>query len=63
VVHTFTPSTWEAEAGESLRVQGQPGLQSEFQNNQVYTEKHCLEKNQNHKPPEFSDMLIAENNF
>jgi hypothetical protein len=25
-------------------VQGQPGLQSEFQNSQGYTEKPCLEK-------------------
>jgi hypothetical protein len=25
-------------------VQGQPGLQSEFQDNQGYTEKPCLEK-------------------
>jgi hypothetical protein len=30
----FNPSTWEAEAGESLK--GQPGLQSEFQDNQGY---------------------------
>ena len=27
VAYAFNPSTWEAEAGESLRVQGQPGLQ------------------------------------
>ena len=27
-------------------VQGQPGLQSEFQGSQGYTEKPCLEKNQ-----------------
>jgi hypothetical protein len=30
VVHTFNLSTLEAEAGEPLWVQGQPGLQSEF---------------------------------
>jgi hypothetical protein len=41
VVHTFNPSTWEAEAGE---FRGQPGLQSEFQDNQGYTEKPCLKK-------------------
>jgi hypothetical protein len=35
VVHTFDPSTWEAKAG-------QPGLQSEFQDSQGYTEKPCL---------------------
>jgi hypothetical protein len=27
-------------------VWGQPGLQSEFQDSQGYTEKHCLEKPQ-----------------
>ena len=37
VVHAFNPSTQEAEAG-------QPGLQSEFQDSQSYTEKPCLEK-------------------
>ena len=30
-------STWEAEAGRSLWVQGQPGLHSEFQDSQGYT--------------------------
>jgi hypothetical protein len=40
VVHAFNPSTWEAEA----EVWGQPGLQSEFQDSQGYTEKPCLEK-------------------
>ena len=30
VAHTFNPSSQEAEAGGSLLVQGQPGLQSEF---------------------------------
>jgi hypothetical protein len=37
VAHAFNPSTWEAEAGG-------PGLQSEFQDSQGYTEKPCLEK-------------------
>jgi hypothetical protein len=31
VAQDFNPSTWEAEAGESLWVQGQLGLQSELQ--------------------------------
>jgi hypothetical protein len=44
VVITFNPSTWEEEAGGSLEVQGQPGLQREFQDSQGYTEKPCLEK-------------------
>jgi hypothetical protein len=30
-------------------VLGQPGLQSEFQDSQGYTEKPCLEKNQKKK--------------
>jgi hypothetical protein len=37
MAHTFNPSTWEA-------VRGQPGLQSEFQDSQGYTEKPCLRK-------------------
>jgi hypothetical protein len=39
VAHAFSSSAQEAEAGGSLRVQGQPGLQSEFQDSQGYTEK------------------------
>lgn len=26
VAHSYNPSSWEVEAGESLQVQGQPGL-------------------------------------
>lgn len=29
--HTFNPSTYGAEAGESLNVQNKPSLQNEFQ--------------------------------
>jgi hypothetical protein len=39
--HVFNPSTWEAEAG-GFPSFGQPGLQSEFQGSQSYTEKPCL---------------------
>ena len=43
--HVFNLSTLEAVAGGSLRVQGQPGLQSGCQDSQnCYTEKPCLEK-------------------
>lgn len=43
VMHAFDPSTWKADkAGRSLS-SGQPGLQSEFQDSQVYTEKPCLQ--------------------
>jgi hypothetical protein len=41
VAHAFNPTTWKAEAGG---VRGQPGLQSEFQDSQGYTEKPYLEK-------------------
>lgn len=42
VVHTFHPSTWEAEAGRSPWVRGQPGPQIKFQDSQGYTAKSCL---------------------
>ena len=41
VVHALNPSTWEAKTG---RVQGQPGLQSEFQDSQGYIEKPYLKE-------------------
>ena len=45
VAHAFNPSTREAEAGGSLWVPGQPGLQSEFPDrSQSYTEKPCPKK-------------------
>jgi hypothetical protein len=44
-VNAFNPSTQEAEAGRSLRVQGQPGLQIKFQDSQVYTEIPYLKTN------------------
>jgi hypothetical protein len=40
VAHAFNPNTWEAD----FWVRGQPGLQSEFQDNRGYTEKPCLKK-------------------
>jgi hypothetical protein len=42
VAHAFNPNTWEAEASRFLS--SRPGLQSEFQDSQGYTEKPCLEK-------------------
>lgn len=41
--HSFNPSTWETEEGESLS-SGQPALKSEFQDNQGYQKKAYLEK-------------------
>ena len=43
VAHPFDPSTREAETGRFMS-QGQPDLQSRFQNSQGYTEKPCLKK-------------------
>jgi hypothetical protein len=48
VAHTFSPSTWEAKAGRFLS-SSQPGLQSEFQDSQGYTEKPSLEKTKQNK--------------
>ena len=45
VANVFNPHTQEAEEGD-FWVWGQPGLQSEFQDNQGYKEKPCLEKQQ-----------------
>lgn len=46
VVCTFNPSTLETEDGESLWVQGQLVLQSDFQNRiQSYAEKPSLKTN------------------
>lgn len=43
VAHSFHLLAWDAEAGESLCDQGQPGVQSEIQDEQdCYTEKLCL---------------------
>jgi hypothetical protein len=47
VAHAFKPSTREAEADGSLS--SRPGLQSEFQDSQSYTEKPCLEKTKKQK--------------
>jgi hypothetical protein len=40
-----------------FRVQGQPGLQSEFQDSQGYTEKPCLEKQKQKQKKEFQACL------
>ena len=52
VVHAFNPSTWGQRQAD-FWVWGQPGLRSEFQDSQGYSEKPCLEKpkpNQTKKP-------------
>ena len=47
VVHTFNPSTCEAEAGGFLSSKPAWSTQIEFQDSQVYTEKPCLKKQKN----------------
>ena len=42
MVHTFNPSTWEAEA--QISVQGQTGLQSEFQDSQGFKKESRFKK-------------------
>jgi hypothetical protein len=42
VVHTFNPSTQEAEAGRFLN--SRPAWSTEFQDSQCYTERPCLKK-------------------
>ena len=42
------PVLWEAEAGGFLS-QGQPGLQSEFQDSQGYMDKPCLKQEERRK--------------
>jgi hypothetical protein len=50
VVHAFNPSTQEAEADRFLEFEASlPGLQSEFQDSQSYTEKPYLKKSKNKK--------------
>ena len=59
VVDTFNASTWEAQAGRSLRVLGQPDLQRDFQNSQVNTEKPCLiNKKQINKKKMHADLCL-----
>lgn len=50
VMITFKPSTGETKAGGSLLVPEQPGLHSEYQDSQIYTERSCLKnKKEKHK--------------
>jgi hypothetical protein len=56
VAHAFNPSR-EAEAVD-LCVQGQPGLQNEFQDSQDYTERFCLEKTKHKQTKDKSPMVL-----
>lgn len=46
MMQIFNPSTWETEAEGALWVQGQPTLNSEFQDTQGYKEKPFLKTKQ-----------------
>jgi hypothetical protein len=59
VAHAFNLSTWEAEAVD-FRIRGQPGLQSEFQESQGYTEKPCLELSPSSPPPQLKKDIEAQ---
>ena len=49
----------ERQKQEDLWVQGQPGLQSEFQDSQNYTEKPCLKKKKCYTYTEFLQVLLV----
>ena len=49
VVHTFNPSTWEAEASESLLVQGHPGLQELVLGQALKLQRNPASKTQTNK--------------
>jgi hypothetical protein len=66
IENNSSPSTREAEAGGFLssRLRSQPGLQSEFQDSQGYTEKSCLEKpNNNNNNNNNNSSFLKKNSF
>jgi hypothetical protein len=63
-VHAFNPSTREAEAGGFLSSRPAPDLQSEFQDNQGYTEKPCLGvKKKKEKRKSYTVTPVSENSI
>jgi hypothetical protein len=65
--HTFDPSTREAERQVDFWVPGQPGVQSECQDSQGYTEKPCLEptktKKTNKEQNKQTKNILSPNNY
>ena len=57
VAHAFSPGTWEA--GGSLWVPGQPGLQSEFQDSQDTQKNPVLKKKNQIKSIKLMGMIKA----
>jgi hypothetical protein len=60
VAHAFNPTTREAEQAD-FWVRGQPGLQSEFQDSQSYTEKPCLGEKKKKKKLETTTTVLKIN--
>jgi hypothetical protein len=58
-VHTFNPSTREAEAGRFLS--SRPAWSTEFQDSQGYTEKPCLKKPKKKKKKNLNIGTLCEN--
>ena len=56
-MHGIKPSTYEAEIGGSLWVWGQPGLHSEFQENQSYIVRRALNLKNNYNNKD----IVSEN--
>lgn len=44
IAHRLNPSTWHAEVGGSMRVQGQLCLHSKFRDSWSYVERPCLQE-------------------
>jgi hypothetical protein len=57
VANAFNPST-RRQRQVDFWVQGHPGLQSEFQDSQGYTEKPCLEKPTNQPNKQTNKQII-----
>lgn len=57
-MHAFSP-TLKRQRQVELWVQGQTGLQSEFQASQVYTEKPCLKKTKNKKIENAASSVVT----
>ena len=57
MAHAFNPGR---QRQLDLWVQGQPGLQSEFQDSQGYTEKPCLEKAKKKKKKKKKTLKIKK---
>jgi hypothetical protein len=63
VVRAFNSRTQKAGAAGSLWVRDQPGLQSEFQDSQGYTEKPCLRNKPKPKPKPKPLVFNLQNKF